>query len=182
MSVLTICVLFTAFCAPLSADVLPEGSKSVTHELVVEPSPHFARYDVYAAPTRGFAGSTRIEPDVPFTFSSKYGTKLYAYERGTPFPEDTWRNDPLATPAGASASGDLPLEETNAVPVASPIVSVSTRLRIASIENGVVQLEVVGHDVRRDHRALVFGAAGVLLGLAGLVLIARRRRRKIASA
>lgn len=156
-------------------DVLPDGWRPVPHELVIEDSPHFARHDFHAAPTRGFAGSTRIAPGVPFSFSSKYGTRVYALPRGAAFPERL--GDDLSI---ALASGDIPVTERGSVPVTAPTQGVLTHLRIAEISDGVIRLEVVAWRIDRDPRLIGIVGAGAALGLAGLALLVRRRRRRAA--
>ena len=163
-----------ALNAPLAAapDVLMPGTRSVRHELVIEDSPLFAQYDIYVCPVVGFGSSARIEPGAPFRFSSKYGSRIWALAPGAEAPR---RREEFA--AVALASGDIPVGEVHAVPVTSPLTAVTTLLRIDGVENGVLRLAVVDEDTEYNVLGLAAAAAGVVLGIGGLVLIARRRRR-----
>jgi hypothetical protein len=165
---------------PAAADVLPPGSRGIEHTLVLEPSPWFERLELHAFPTAGFGGATRLAPGEPFTFSSKYGTRIYAFETGTA-PEE-WRLDldagNLRDPrldAPWFATGEIPVREDDAVPIASPVESVRTTLRIASIEAGTIRLEVVGENVEWNAPIVAAAAAAAALGLAGLAFLIRAR-------
>ncbi len=169
-----------ALAAPAAADVLLPGTRPVRHELVLEPSPHFAEHDFVAAPVRGFGGFTRIEPGVPFTFSSKYGTRLYAIEPGAECPEGY---DPPHGPALARiarASGPIPLAQVASVPLSSTLESLTTRLRIRSIADGVLELEVVDTERERDRGLIAWYVLLPIAGLLGLGWLVRRRPRKAA--
>lgn len=169
--------LCVALCAPpLAADVLPPGHRGVRHELVLRASDGVGGPTLVATPVRGFGGVTVLEPGVPFSFSAKYGTRIYALPAGAPVPDD-----PDAVRAGALAVGDVPVSEVTSTPLVSPLTRVLTTLRVVSIEDGRVALEVL--DERR------FGAGGVelhtgllagslaLVACAGLVALWRLRRR-----
>lgn len=165
---------------PPSADVLPPGSRGIEHTLVLQPSPWFERLELHAFPTAGFGGATRLAPGEPFTFSSKYGTRIYAFEPGTA-PEE-WKLDldagNLRDPrldAPWSALGEIPVQEDDAVPIASPVESVRTTLRIASIEAGAIRLDVVDEDVEWNASIVAAAAAAAVLGLAGLAFLIRAR-------
>jgi hypothetical protein len=123
-----------------SLDLLQPGHREVVHELVMEPSPHFESFDIVAFPVRGFGGHTRVLADQPFEFSSKYGTRIYALQPGAEVPDDR-----EALHALAQASGDLPVSEVSSVALTSPVESVLTRLRIESIADGALRLQVVEH-------------------------------------
>lgn len=162
-------------------DVLMPGTRAIRpHELVIEASPHFAQYEFFAAPVRGFSGSTKIAPGAPFTFSSKYGTRVWAFARGVEVPEQAFDFVPGATKvaAGALAVGDIPVVEVSSAPIGSPLEGVTTHLRIASISSGVIRLEVVEAQRAWSWGAVAFALGGATLGVLGLVALARRGKRR----
>lgn len=175
--------LVAAACALPVPDVLPPGHRPVVHELVVEASSHFTELDFHAAPIRGLAPPdgfgihARIVPGEPFAFSSKYGTRIYALAKGATFPEDR-----AAMAAVAVASGDIPVQATTGVPAISPVERVLTTLRIASVADGRIELQVVGE--HEDWDALVPAVVGLTfaVGVAGMIVLARRRKAQPAGA
>jgi len=177
-------LLLSVLCAalsatPLEADVLPPGSRGVRHELVLEASEVLDGWTLAATPVRGFGGVTVIEPGVPFTFSSKYGTRVYALPAGSPVADE-----PDAVRAAASAEGEIPVAEVTSTPLVSPLTGVVTTLRVVAIEDGVLTLEVAGErslgvaglEVRTG---LLTGALALVAcaGLATVLELARRARR-----
>jgi hypothetical protein len=178
---LLLAVLCAALCAPpLAADVLPPGHRDVRHELVLEAGDALGGRRLAVTPVRGFGGVTVIEPGLPFTFSSKYGTRIYLLPSDVPVPDD-----PDAVRALALAVGDLPVAEVSSTPVISPLTRVLTTLRVVSIEEGRVVLEVVGE--RRLGAGGLELRTGLLLatlvfvacaGLAALWVLRRRARSR----
>lgn len=179
-------LLLAALCAvlcspPLAADVLPPGHRGVRHELVLQASDGVGGPTLVATPVRGFGGVTTLEPGVPFSFSTKYGTRVYALPAGAPVPED-----PDAVRASALAVGDVPVSEVTSTPLASPLTRVLTTLRVASIEDGEIVLEVV--DERRlsaggvEVRTGLLAGALALVACVGLFALWRLRRRARRSA
>jgi hypothetical protein len=174
---LLLAALFTALYAPpLAADILPPGHRDVRHELVLEELSPGEGWTMVVTPVRGFGGVSVIEPGVPFTFSSKYGTRVYALPGDAPVPED-----PDAVRALALAVGDLPVAEVSSTPLVSPLTRVLTTLRVVSVEEGRVVLEVV--DERRlgagglEVRTGLLVATLALVACAGLVALWALRRR-----
>lgn len=161
-------------------DVLPPGSRSVTHTLSIERGPAFDAYDFVAAPVHGFAGVTPIEPGTPFTFSSKYGTRIYALEKGGSLPDvrDSIGKLRETYAAASRAVGEIPVQELHNVPIVSPVESADTLLRIDSVENGVVRLAVVEHHERWGTVHAFVIVALVTIGALGLVASFRARRRR----
>jgi hypothetical protein len=161
--------------APLRADVIPAGHKPVEHLLVV--SEALADGEVVAAaPTRGFHGVQAVIPGEPFTFSSKYGTRLYVLPAGAGIPTDL-----EALRAAAIASSDIPVSEVITVPFWEPVTSIVTTLRLARIPGGALSIQVIG-EVRSggfaaQGRLLAIAAVLVAVGLAGLVGIVWLVRR-----
>lgn len=168
----------------LVPDLLMPGHRLIEHQLVIADSPHFAEHDFYAAPVLGFAGHARVLPGQPFAFSSKYGTRIHALAKGAEFPEV--RAAPpeqrAALAAVELASGDIPVQEVHSVPALSPVERVRTDLRIVSVADGSIRLEVVRE--HEDWDASVTAVAGLCLagGIAGLWWLARRRARARAAA
>ncbi len=168
-----------AACAPPEPDVVLPGFRPVAHELVLEASPHFAEFDFFAAPTAGFGGCTRIVPGEPFQFSSKYRTRIYALPKGATCPEG-YRPASGTTAAAevALASGDIPVQDTGSVPAISPVEHVSTTLRIASVADGAIRLEVVDEDVDWDPRVAWVVGLAFAVGAGGILVLVRRRRAR----
>jgi hypothetical protein len=163
--------------APAAADVLAPGTRPVRHELVLEHSPHFSEHDFVAAPVRGFGGCTRIVPGVPFTFSSKYGTRIFAIEPGADCPEEHEGPEGPAVQRIARASGEIPVTEVSSVPVTSTVQGLTTRLVIAKISDGVIRLEVVERETARNRSLVAWLALTFGIGLVGMAWMARRTRR-----
>jgi hypothetical protein len=169
---------FLAACALPVPDVLMPGFRRVEHVLVVEASPHFDRLDFYAAPSQGFSGHARIAPGEPFSFSSKYGTRIHALAKGAAFPEvrAAPSEQRAALAAVAVASGDIPVQQVASVPLLSPIEHVRTDLRIVAVEDGAIRLEVVAEHEDWDPYVTTIVALCLAAGVAGLYVLARRRR------
>lgn len=176
LTALVVSLLALANPAP-PPDVLPVGSKGVRHELVLERSPHFSEHDFFAAPVRGFGGCVRIVPGEPFTFSSKYRTRIYALALGSTCPDTFEPGQGPSVAALALASGDIPVAEVNSVHLASPTRGLTTRLRIAAVSDSGIQLEVLETLVERDMPVIALVGTGLVIGVLGLVVLGRRRRR-----
>jgi hypothetical protein len=167
---------------PLLADILPAGHKSVRHQLVFEPSPLFAAHRVVAAPTRGFAGVAEIKPGERFSFSSKYGTRIYLVPPATPvesFDREQFQQWPSALP---------PIRELNSVPIWHPLAQVVTTLRLLDVSDAGPTMEVVkseqfngsGGPVSFVPLGLATGGVA-LVGLAICGIVWRRTRRRSGS-
>lgn len=173
--VLLVVVALASLCAPARADLIPPGYKRVSHTLVVEPSPLLAAHDLVAYPVRGFGTAVRVVPGQPFDFSSKYGTKLYAVprDRALPAHPEVVRREWFE----GFASCSVPVVHVGSVPVASPTLSIETRLVLEQLDPDTLRFSVVGETVERDPATLAVMAAAVVLGTLGLAWFARRRRR-----
>jgi len=176
-------ILPALVCLPAQADVLMPGTRSVRHELVVESSPALQGVTLVATPLHGFRAGDPIVPGQPFPFSTKYGTRLYAFAPGVAIPQDR-----EALEASALASTDLPVIEETAVPLVSPVTRVLTRLRVTAILERRIELEILGEE-RLDAsgrpaasllRLTLLGAIAAA-GLLGVLLLRRRRRKAPAS-
>jgi len=163
--------------APLQADVLMPGTKPVHHSLVLE-GEHPAGVTLVATPVAGLGGVREIVPGEPFSFSSKYGTRIFALKAGEPLPAE-----PAAVRAAAVASGDIPVREVTAAALANSLAKVVTTLRVAEFAQGRISLAVVGeqrfdsfdHSIS-DLPLLCTLCAVAASGLLGLVVLARRTR------
>jgi hypothetical protein len=156
-------------------DVLPPGQRAVVHELVLVPSRALDGWTIVAAPTAGFGGHHVIVPGEPFGFSSKYGTRLFAATADESIPselDDAWMLRHRAT--------EIPVARVSSVPLTSPLQRITTRLFVDSVGPSRVSLHVVDEQrVNAFPPGFVWAGIGVLaaLGLFGLMLVRRRRRR-----
>lgn len=161
---------------PARGDVLMPGEKPVSHQLVIEPSEHWAGRRIVAFPVRGLGGSNVVEPGVPFDFSSKYGTRLYSVPDSEPVPisvDAEW--------AASHLSADIPVSEVASVPLTSPLESIVTTLRIRELNGARFELAVVDEAKRHDPMLIAALCAAALLGGLGLLVLIRRRKRAAAA-
>lgn len=173
-----LCILFVllSLTGPARSDVLLPGTKSVSHQLVIEESEHWTGKRIVAFPVRGFGGAHVVEPGKPFDFSSKYGTRLYVVPESEPIPESpdpAWKSSHVAA--------EIPVSEVSAVPLTSPLESIVTTLRIRELDGARFALEVVDETKRHDPRLIAFLCAAALLGGLGLLYSIRRRKRAAAA-
>lgn len=161
---------------PLRADVIPTGHKPVEHLLVL--SEALANGEVLAAaPTRGFHGVQTVVPGAPFSFSSKYGTRLYALPAGAAMPDDL-----EALRAAAIASADIPVTQVTSVSLLDPLTSIVTTLRVTLTPEGGLSIQVLDEErilVVHERLLSILAVLGVVgcVGLVGIVLLARKRAR-----
>jgi len=150
---------------------------------MLEATPHFEAYELFAWPVRGLSGKTHIVPGEPFRFSSKYGTRIFGFDKGAQFPQTDigWIDgDPTAATLaeqGVRAVGAIPVAEQNSAPLGSPVERVLTRLRVVSVANGEVRLEVVDEVVERDPLSVLALGGALSAGVVGLLMLVRARRR-----
>ncbi len=176
--------LLAAAAAPAAgaaglADLLPPGHRSVVHEIVVLADPALEDLQLVAAPYPGFAGVVPVEPGVPFRFSSKYGTRLYGLPRGAEVPD---RFAPESFPPECVLMG--PFAEVASAPALSPLARVLTTYRVEGSEGGKPRFVLAGETrfgpggVELSLSALLPWLLGLAaIGVAGLLLVARWRRR-----
>src|SRR5215207_1829763 len=111
---------------PAHADIVLPGTKHVSHRLVIERSDAWhGGQRILAAPVRGFGGTHEVEPGVPFSFSSKYGTRLYVVPPSEELPEridESW--------SASHLSATIPVSEVSSAPLASPLESLTTTLTV----------------------------------------------------
>ena len=158
----------TLHSQPASADTLAPGTRAVHHSLVFEASDELREHRLIASPVNGFSGVHEIVADEAFTFSSKYGTRLYLVPEG---------EEVAAPPAGGELpwpNCPVPVAEVTAVNRMSPVSAVRTTCALTSVEGGVpvvieiatVELGASGEPVNRAlYWAKLIGVAAVGLGL-----------------
>ena len=163
----------------LSADLIPPGNKAVSHKLVFVDSPLLQTHRLIAMPVRGFGGHEEVQPNRPFHFSTKYGTRLYVVPRDFEPPSKVNPGQPLPFP-----SCDVPVSSTTYVPILSPVASLRSTCKLIAVADDAIQVELVDH-VELDasgNPASPLGAVLLMLfisatGLIGCCLIWRRTRR-----
>ena len=175
-----LCLLLAATTAP---DILPPGHKDVRHELILEWGDDNAQHRFVASPTAGFHGHVEIRRGEPFTFSSKYGTRIYAAPAGAQLPPAGQRMQEVTWP-----SADVPVREVQSIASGHPLARVETKLRVTQVSAEGIRFEQVS-ERRFDAHGLelggldwlplcVFGAAGAFW----LLRLERRNRRTAAAA
>ena len=174
-----VCLLLAATTAP---DILPPGHKDVRHELVLEWGDDCAQHVFVASPTAGFHGHHEIRRGEPFTFSSKYGTRIYAAPVDAHLPPRERVQDT------AWPSADVPVREVRSIASGHPLARVETTLRVLQVSAEGIRFEQVS-ERRFDAHGLELGGLDWLplcvIGAAGafwLLRLARRNRRTAAAA
>ncbi len=162
----------------LSADLIPPGSKGVSHKLLFVDSPPLKSHRLIAMPVRGFGGHEEVQPHRPFHFSTKYGTRLYVVPDDFIPPAKVIPGEPLPFP-----SCDVPVSSTTYVPIFSPIASLRSTCKLVAVGDNAIQVELVDHvELNSDGRpaSLLNTVLSMLVisatGLIGCYLIWRRAR------
>lgn len=132
-------------------DVIPPGHKGVTHELVLRWDERAAGHRFVAFPTRGFGGAHEIEQGAPFSFSSKYGTQIWAVPAGSAFPD---RGDAVAELEWPRAP--VPVAEVSSVAAGNPLSRIESLAVVVDVTGDSIEFELLG-----DRR---FDAAGRQIG------------------
>ncbi len=165
-----------------SADVLTPGHKSVRHDLVLTWDDAVGDCSFVAFPTQGFGVAHPIERDVPFRFSSKYSTRIYAVPSGAPLPES--REDWLAA---AWPSAEVPVGEVRSIDANHPLTRMETKLRVTRVGADDIGFERVSHELFDEGGDELGGTHWLPLALIAVVgailvlVLARRARRKATS-
>ena len=133
-------ILAVAWTKPSFCDLIPPGHRRVSHTLCFEPSEPLEKVRLVAAPVLGFGGVSQIEPGVPFSFSGKYGTKIYAVPEDVGPLKDFDREKFKDWP-----SIDPPVHQIANVPENSPIKSVETTLSFNGISGNELNIGIVRH-------------------------------------
>ncbi len=172
-------LLLALLCAPnpTPPDVLPPGHKSVRHELVLDWGDDLGGYRLFAYPTRGFHGHHEIRRGEPFTFSSKYGTKIYALPAARAFPEQRDEVAALACP-----SAPVPVAQVSSVAMSDPVARIETRVQVERATADGLEFTVLG--TRRlgadgqETSGLDFLLLGLVaaIGLLAVIVLALRAR------
>lgn len=162
----------------LEADLIPPGHKAVSHRLVFVDSPLLQSHRMIAMPVRGFGGHEEIQPDRPFRFSSKYGTRLYVVPKDFVPPEKLQAGIPLPFP-----SCDVPVGCITSVPLLSPIDSLRSTCKLVAVGEDAIGVELVDHvELGSDGQPASLLKNGLPLlgiaaaGLVGCCLVWRRVR------
>jgi hypothetical protein len=156
-------------------DVVFEGHRTVAHTIVLEGDP--GGYQLMVAPTVGF-GVKEVQVGVPFYFSSKYGSRLWAFRKDVELPT-RWEKELFEEQA---LMAQLPAQIAQ-VPDSSSLRSVQTRMRLSGLDNGKLELTFVselrdppGASEHADLRFVWLGIA--LLGTVLVLVLGLRRRRR----
>jgi hypothetical protein len=168
----------------LGADLIPPGNKGVSHKLVFVDSPLLKSHRLIAMPVRGLGGHEEVQPDRPFHFSTKYGTRLYVVPSDFVPPTKVNPGEPLPFP-----SCDVPVSSTTYVPILSPIASLRSTCKLIAVGDDAIQVELVDH-VELDSNAQPASLLNTVLpmlvisatGLIGCCLVWRRARISTSSA
>ncbi len=166
-------------------DITMPGFRKVVQEVAIENPNDFDGWQVVAAMFLGPSHMTRVEPNVPFCYSSKYSTRIYAIPSGTPVPVQL---DGKRIPREALEkflSTAIPVKLPSSVPILSPVTRNLTTLRIESISEEAVQLQTV-REQEFDSSGQTVGwlrvwgmpVGTVILGICALVFLRRRRLRR----
>ncbi len=132
-------VLLLSALAFLAPDVLPPGHKSVRHEMAVEGTVP-AGFRLVASPVRGFGGVHEVQSGQPFSFSSKYGTRLYLLPLDQPLPSQ-WSEAWLEQHPHSDT-----FAEVASVPAGTPLARVLTTWRIDGVDGQAIRLERLGEE------------------------------------
>lgn len=163
---LVLVLLTIQLAGPARADIIPPGSKSVSHKLVFVDSPELQKHRLIATPVRGFQGFAEVEPGKPFPFSSKYGTRFYVVPDDFEPPQRTSPGESLPFP-----SCEPPVHSVTYVPLFSPTASLRSTCKLVGVSADQLQIELVEHVeldaqgrpasmVRRALMLLAIAAAG----------------------
>jgi hypothetical protein len=170
--ILAACVLLFVWALPARADVLMPGYRPIPHRLVLEAHAAFDTHEWWAFPTLGFGGATQLAAGVPFEFSGKYGTRVYAIPKGaattTPTTREAWAVYPSAA---------IPVEDHSQVPLYSTLESIVSRLSIQMGEGAQFTLIHSGDETQRNTSLILAWCASVALGSLGLLWFWKRRQR-----
>lgn len=160
------------------ADILPPGHRAIKHELVFVESDLLSDHRLIATPTRGLRGAVEVKAGQPFSFSTKYGTRLYIAPDDAALPENG-KSD--VAPDWLSA--EPPIHDIRSVPWYSPVESALTTCRLAAVGPDGPQIDLVEHvtldaqgrpasGLRRTWLLAAIAAVG-LLGCLGLYIFRR---------
>lgn len=183
MKLLLCCLTVLLLPTWRAPDFILPGEKGVAHELVLEWGEDQGDVEFWAWPMVGFRVQWKIVRGQPFRFSGKYGTRIYRFAAGEPWPDqDSWER-PNQPPEGflRSHPSGIPCRQIRSVSIMHPLDSVRSVYRVVGAEQGALQFEFVSEE-RFDARGNLislgvltpFLVGIALVGLVGLVWVARR--------
>lgn len=135
-----LCVLTCTFSTQkeTKADLIPPGHKSVRHRMVFVDSPALRENRLIAAPVRGFGGFAEIIAGQSFSFSNKYGTRIYSVPAGYQPPDRFFYNEPLEFP-----HVDCPVNSITSVSIFCDTSQIETRCKILSVSDESITIQVL---------------------------------------
>jgi hypothetical protein len=149
----------------LFADLLPPGRKRVSHELVFVDSQLLRAHRLIAAPVRGFGGVEEIQPERPFHFSSKYGTRLYVVPSDFVVPDRVGPGESVPFP-----SCDVPVPSITSVPTFSPVAKLLSTCKLIDVSEDQIRVELIDH-VELDARGRPANMLRSMLPLGGIAMV-----------
>ena len=152
-------LLLAALALP---DILPPGHHAVDHKLVVTAGGVPADMRLVAAPARGLHGVHAVVAGEPFSFSRKYGTRLYLVPAAEPLPKFD------AELFGRFAKSST-LPQIASAPLGSPLHRIVTTWRITSVDGNTIALERVAEE-KFDAAGNPLPAGGEWIVLAAIAL------------
>lgn len=120
-------------------DILPVGHKDVLHELVLQWDEAALPWRFVASPVRGFHGHRVIRAGEPFSFSSKYGTCIFAAPPDAELPPSKERLKDESWPRAK-----VPVREVRSIAIGHPLARVETTLRVVGVTADTITFERAG--------------------------------------
>jgi hypothetical protein len=165
-------LLSLAIASQAGADILPEGSKAVSHQILVEGLDRFPDYTFFIFPTTMTGAASRVSSRVPLTFYKFAGPRLYALRNPAPEHPDRKIFADSATPRSKDS-----FHLISSVPKADKTSTIKTRYRVKAISGALIELELLKEErlsSRTDPDDL-FLAGLSALGFLALGIAARAR-------
>ncbi|MFT4649495.1 MAG: hypothetical protein ACI9X4_002735 [Glaciecola sp.] len=174
--------------APLP-DITSPGYKKVSHQVAIENPKDFEGWRVFVAETFPVLHPfTEAEPGIPFSFSSKYGTRIYVLPSGNRVPNHAEDWDAIKDTYDNFIQAIPPVTSPEQVSVHSPVASVLTTIRIVDISDSGIQLEAVRTQEFDSNGKPVSWAlfwvlplGAVTCGVIGLIVLRKRRLKRALS-
>jgi hypothetical protein len=168
-----------------SPDITSPGFKKVSHQVAIENPKDFDGWLVVAATLFGPSHVTVAEPGVPFSYSSKYGTRIYALPSGTEVPNSQEGWSGMAKAFEGSLRASPPVSSPSQVSVLSPVASVLTTIRIVEISAAGIKLEAVRtQEFDSNGKPVswilvwVLPIGAITCGVIGLIVLRKRRLKR----
>ncbi|MCA9000421.1 MAG: hypothetical protein KDB61_00760 [Planctomycetes bacterium] len=183
----TVLSLLATSPAP-AMDVVTPGFRKIVQQVQVENPDEFEGWTLLAVTRWGPAHMARIAPNVPFPYSAKYDTRIYALPAGTKIPMEAMKSDGSRDVFDEFGSGAPPVDQADQVAIVSPVRRSLTTVRVLGIDESGVRLERIGtqlFDADGDEIGVmrVWGLplGAIALGVVGLIWIRRRRKARAAA-